>query len=365
MKRNNQNLLSSLSTYELLCLIVDNFDRDALNHLMQFRRIIYHDGIWIRIPEYILNLCQKRILYDPNRVRYEDDEEFKLRVNDLTRARFLEFAKEGSRGEGCITQYAYILDQIKNADFPENCIRMDKEIAGKIKNSIFYHFNKCVKEAERHITQFQTRYEWQREGKTIMLLYRPTTIDVRHITRWLNESFPDIDPSDPNIKDTVQEALDKYFGSGFFTSLDEEYDNGYPIFEPPVDPDEYNDSPEYHEIIRRIVQRKDIEFDELRPGIQNLGRDRMKELVAQILEGIAEGTFEQNKTANKFGVSKPTMSRFAGSNWDIDKNNVPDLWRNAMRVILTQPEFLEAAAETGLYEVIKKLTESERKDPNR
>ena len=129
-----------------------------------------------------------------------------------------------------------------------------------------------------------------------------------------------------------------------------------------MEPKEYDPSPDYLEIIRRVVQLKDLEFEDLRPGIQNLGREGVRELVVEIMESNALGKYKQNKIAKAKGLSKSTISRFAGTKWELDQNRVPDLWQNAIQVILAKPEFIEIAAENGLERVINELTATETRD---
>ncbi|MFC1607956.1 hypothetical protein ACFL47_08300 [Candidatus Latescibacterota bacterium] len=362
MTNKNPQKYLSLSTYELLLRIVEHSDRDVLNHLMEFRRIIHHGETWILIPEYILYLSLNRIPINDFKPELEDYEAFEQRVNDLTRARFLEFAKKNTEGKGCLKQYSHILETTRSSECLESSIKMEQLISAELKKSIWQHFKYCINEGQRQINPFQKRYEWWREGKKHMILYRPTTIDTSIVSRWLNESFPVIDDTDPEFKEKVQQALDQRFGSGFFVRINELYNNGHQKFEPTVEPKGYDESPDYRDIIMKIVQRKDLEFEELRPGIQKLGRERMKELVVDILESNAKGKYEQNKIAKAFGISKSTMSRFSGTKWQIGQAGVPDLWQNAIRVILTKPEFVEFAAENGLERVIRKLTVYDTRD---
>lgn len=362
MANENRQKYASLSTYELIKRIVQYCDVDERNYLLDFRRIIQHEKTWMLIPEYILYLCKYEIPFNLDRSKYEDREEFEDRVYELTNARFIEFPKENSRGEGCLNQYNHILNVVRESDYPEDSIKIEQLISAELKKTIRRQFYLCIKEGHRQINPFQKRYEWRRDGKKIIMLYRPTTVDVGSVTRWLDESFPVIDDTDPEFKEKVQDALDQRFGSGFFIRLDEEYDDGDQKFEIPVAPKEYDASPDYQEIISWVVKRKDLEFDELRSGIQNLGRERVKELVFEIMDSNSKGKYEQNKIAEAFGVSKSTMSRFAGTKWDTEQETVPDLWRNAIRVILAKPEFIELAAENGLENIIKELTATDTRD---
>jgi hypothetical protein len=356
MANENRQKYASLSTYELIKKIVEDCDVDVRNYLMDFRRIIQHGKRWLLIPEYIQYLSLNRISFMDYRPDNEENEEFEQIVNDLTQARFIEFSKEHSRGEGCLNQYRHILKVVRESDELENSIKIEQLISVVMEKTITRHFYLCIKEGQRQINPFQIRYDWKRDGKMIMKLYRPTTVGAGNVRRWLNDSFPIIDYTGSEFKDKVQEALDQRFGSGFFIRIDEEYDDGDQKFEIPVAPKEYDASPDYQEIIRRVVQRKDLEFEELRPGIQNLGREKVMLLVKNILNDIAHGNYEQNKTAKVFGASKSAMSRFAGTNWQVGQKTVPDLWRNAIRVILAKPEFTELATENGLEYIIKKLT---------
>lgn len=134
--------LLSLSTYELMRRIAEHSDRDAMNHLMQYRRIIHFGDIWVRIPEFIEWLSKSRIPYTKYRQKFADKEEFQLIVNDLTRARFFEFPKKDSKGQGCLNQYRRLLKIVSESGFPEDSVKMEQTISSEMEQTIQYHFSK-------------------------------------------------------------------------------------------------------------------------------------------------------------------------------------------------------------------------------
>lgn len=351
--------LNDLSTYDLLHQVVMNNDKGAVKHLIDFRRIIYMPPEWYDLPEYIKMLCKTktRPFYHRAEYRYIGFDEFKKNTYDCLVDRFIELPEKGSSAMKCIAQYRSILNKVGDTRHMSE-LQQEKKIGRVFKETVTNHLFLCMREVIRSSNPFLTRYTWTRNGTTLMTLYRPTTVDVKEIKHWLDETFPDIDNKDPYFKEEVQKQLDEHFQRGAYIALDDDRgeDESHP-YEIPVHDDEYSEHPRYEDICERIVERKEQEFDQLRAGIRKLGIPRMKQLVRDILESVTDGAYNLSETAEKYGLSKATLSRFAGNTWESGDAASPDLWENSMQVILQDTPMLEMAAEAGIKEALSVLME--------
>jgi hypothetical protein len=84
-------------------------------------------------------------------------------------------------------------------------------------------------------------------------------------------------------------------------------------------------------------------------------------MTRQILDALAEDQYCLAAVAQQYGLSKATLSRFAGIRWDprgLPKvPRVPDLWRNIAKVVGSNPDFIEAAKRAGVWQSIEKALE--------
>ena len=107
-----------------------------------------------------------------------------------------------------------------------------------------------------------------------------------------------------------------------------------------------------------VAQEKADTIELQRRAIQALGKERVTALVRKIFEAIASGHYEIKAIAYEFGLSEPTLSRFAGHRW-IDKegriDSIPDLWVNTARVVARHQSFVEAAQKAGVFTCIQKI----------
>ena len=359
MTQIHEQNLKSLSTHELLMRIVEDCDQDALNHLVEYRRIILSGDTWLFLPEYIKMLCDTstRSYYHRAEYRYIGFDEFMNNTYNCLVDRFIELPYIGSSSMKCIAQYRSILRKVGETHHMSE-LQQEQKIGRVFKETVTNHLYLCMREVIRSSNPFLTRYTWTRNGTTLMTLYRPTTVDVKEITHWLDETFPDIDNKDPSFKEEVQKQLDDRFQRGGYIALDDhgEKDDKQPI-EIPIHDEEYTEYPTLEGIIQKIVQRKEQEFDQLRAGIRKLGIRRMKQLVRDILDAVTDGAYNLSDMARKYGLSKATLSRFAGNTWESDDAASPDLWKNSMQVILQNTPMLEMAAEAGIKEALSVLLE--------
>ena len=100
-----------------------------------------------------------------------------------------------------------------------------------------------------------------------------------------------------------------------------------------------------------------------RPAIQALGRAALKRLVRRILDDLADGQYEERPIAESFGISTPTLSRFAGHRWHCDADTPPpDLWTNIAQTVAGHRAFVEIAKEAGVWPRLQDLAHQGEKN---
>ncbi|MBN1551690.1 hypothetical protein JW979_09480 [bacterium] len=109
--------------------------------------------------------------------------------------------------------------------------------------------------------------------------------------------------------------------------------------------------------------KKDLEFEQLRPAIQSLGKENVKRLVLRILNDLEDGKYNSSQILIDFNLSKSALSRFAGIRWDKSfesaaEQGIPDLWRNVAEVVMSDPDSFESAVSAGVKEIIRAVFES-------
>jgi len=121
-------------------------------------------------------------------------------------------------------------------------------------------------------------------------------------------------------------------------------------------------------LARAVAKEKADCLDELRPSVRAIGASRVHDLVVRIFEELADGSHEPRQVASDFGLSQPTLSRFAGTRWARDTDRpedatIPDLWRNTAQVIASHPEFIEAASDSGTWSRIASIVAAKPRSP--
>jgi len=76
-------------------------------------------------------------------------------------------------------------------------------------------------------------------------------------------------------------------------------------------------------------------------------------LILQIFSDIALGEYEATQIAQHYGISKATLSRFAGSMWfektgDNKSVTIPDLWQNTAGILAGNHVFMETVLTSGV-----------------
>lgn len=219
------------------------------------------------------------------------------------------------------------------------------------------HFLLSLRDCQRN--SFMTRYVWRLAGGDLTVLM-PRSISGRARQKWLQANIGEVDLNRPNEQARIQAIIDHHVGQPRLLSLSEDretaYDDELPLAQMPGE-DRLAVSVEG--LADTVAKEKAANILKLRPAIQALGPAQLQEMILQIFDALADEQYCLVQTAQRFGLSKATLSRFAGIRWNADEatlgSGVPDLWRNTAQVIGNDPHFVEAANRAGVWQLVKQL----------
>jgi len=240
--------------------------------------------------------------------------------------------------------------------------------AGAIfKGLILRNFLFSRKDCKR-VSPFSKRYQWKVKS-TRFYLWRPSYMEAKEFRGWLEENINDVNPKNPNEKNRIQSKIDTSFPRGHNVFIDDPYN--------PIELDneirdeffsaELKESQVFVDSLgKEVAQKKVEEIHELRPGIAKLGEETVEHMISQIFSDLSEADYSVTRIAEQYGISKPTLSRFAGSKWfekiedsekvdDIKKVVIPDLWKNTAEILSGSPEFMEKVLASGFAGILKNV----------
>ena len=359
--------LTKVSTDELIRMIVEESDKAALKALLETRKLFrLRDGLPLLLPEYLSILRNK--LARP--VEYDKDiGELADCAYDLTLAKYSNIPQNNENADRCSAKfrsvdcrnyYRAFLSKIRH-QIEQGKIhsKIQEELeAGKIlQNLVYKNFLRSKLECRRY-GYLSVRYTWVVGGHNIYLWY-PSHLTADEFRNWLEKHANAFDPQNPNENVRMQELVAKELGRAEFLSLD--------------DPDrsvnlKVNSQPEGwwegHQFVenlgKAVAARKAQNIEQLRPGIKIIGTYSVEQMVLQIFTDLSNDQYELSEIAAKYGISKATMSRFAGSKWferiEGEKSvEIPDLWRNTANILAENAAFMEMVLNTGYAGELKKV----------
>ena len=88
-----------------------------------------------------------------------------------------------------------------------------------------------------------------------------------------------------------------------------------------------------------------------------IGKEKVRELVVSIFDGISTGSFRPSLIGREFGVSPAAMTRFASLKWRNGNGDsyIPQLWENTARYLVNLPQYSKLLYETGLYNKLSSI----------
>jgi len=369
--------LAKESTVKLVRRIVENSDRLALEILLETRKLfLLRDNPPLLLPEFLLKLRNR--LAPPDNITNNKKMLFADCVYDLTMAKYSNFPEtnnselksgdydlKGSKVD-CRNYYRAFLREIQRKRDKGKIKRQEEEelYAGKIlQNQVYNNFSRSKQDCKRN-THFSIRYTWKVKG-TKLNLYYPSRLTAKEFRKWLEENIKDVDFRNPFELDRIQSIIDASLSRGYHVYLDDP--------DSPLDLDtEMGDESSLTELkesqvfvyglSNAVAQKKVEEIRELRPGIAKLGKKAVKRLILEIFSDLSEADYNVTRIADQYGISKPTLSRFAGSKWfekieDGKDIKIPKLWRNTAKILAGNPTFMETVLKSGFAGILKNVTD--------
>jgi hypothetical protein len=240
--------------------------------------------------------------------------------------------------------------------------------AGRLlQKMVFGNFRRSKLDCSR-ITPFSKRYEWVFGGRRIYLWY-PSFVTPKEFKAWLIENFENLDPEVPNAKGHIQSRIDESFGRGYHIPFEDsglaETSNMSAKASPITTLEEQMFG---RNLAEAVAHEKAENSMNLRPAIRELGKQSIRQLVLQIFTEIEWGDYDITRTAKQYGISKATLSRFAGSTWHgkmgTDESvTIPDLWKNTAQVLAGNPNFMETVLHSriaGRFEEVQALIKTQK-----
>ncbi len=365
----NDSGYSKLSTAELIERIALHSDGEALNELLSCRKLVWigKNGVRLLLSDFLWELKQKRFWPFLRIGARERAAEEKLDlVYSFTLQKFsvlrLQAKTADMKGPYCDTRYTRLHEEIKSRIKPQMHAQLDEEteVARIFRNLVLVEIYFSGLEAYRETERAFERYPWQVPGMKPIQLKRPSSIEAREFKKWLEQNI-DFNHLE---KEIIQEQIYKRFGFGKHFDFDEiqEYDTVLA-----VNPDPGKDEERAHleTLYEKVADEKSESFQEQRPAIRKLGREKVRQLVLRILDGYVEQGSKDIDIAKEFNLSKATFSRFAGRDWQKSKDGsamvVPDLWLNMAKMIHRDPYFSEAAIRLGIKEMVDAIQQESEK----
>jgi len=355
--------LTRESTVELVRRIVEDSDRLALRVLLETRKLFHlRDEPPLLLPKFLMKLRDR--LAPPQRF---DIDQGKLAdcTYDLALARYSNFPNlpqkrqdsddysPRAKGPDCRNYYRAFLRSMQCLiDQGEIKNQEESSAANLLQSLVYKNFLWSKLECERD-TPFSIRYTWDVEGVKLTLWY-PSYMTAREFREWLKVNIKDVNPETPNEQGRIQDLIDANLKRGYHISLDKGR------MGETLGTEEECPSIELHEALvfvdslaEAVAGEKVKNSDKLRPAIKRLGKKAIKSLILQIFSDIALGEYEATQIAQHYGISKATLSRFAGSMWfektgDNKSVTIPDLWQNTAGILAGNHVFMETVLTSGV-----------------
>lgn len=261
------------------------------------------------------------------------------------------------KGPDCRLYYrAYLEKCAKSFDNRPPDGELEKEIlAGKIMQGLvkrqFYY---SLLEAERGLNPFRSRYNWNVNGGTLTI-YLPVAIKGVDRRKWLEENIENPDPFREGERERIQAILNRSFVNHRMVQIQDAQNIADKKQSSSHWPGDDSD-PSLSEV---VAEEKADNIEKQRPAIKALGKDKLKQLILCVFDEIRDTDYSDGKLAQDFGVSKSTLSRFAGSRWYEKGTSLPDLWRNTAKILSENPAFEEMA--TGFKKKIHNTLERDKR----
>jgi len=365
-------MLKKESTVQLIQRIVENSDWLALRVLLDTRRLFrLKDKPPLSLPGFLLELRDRLAplkechiyelemadcAYDLTLSKYSNVPDPPTKKSDSGN-----YSLKGT-GVDCRNYYrAFLRSMQRTIDkgIITNQSQEESEAGRILQNMVYKNFLWSIRECRRD-TKFSIRYTWEVKGTKYYLWY-PSYMTAKEFREWLEENVKDVNPEVPNEQKRIQSLIDRNLERGYRISLDKAGIDRISIRDAELSSVEFREGFIFTgSLADSVAQEKVEKIDSLRPAIKRLGGERLERLILQIFLAVAEGDYQASRIAEQYGISKATLSRFAGSTWfekieDNESVTVPDLWTNTAQILAGNPDFMEIVLNSGIVSRFKEV----------
>jgi len=347
-----------LSLVDLIRRIVEADDGLALREFHDGRTpFAYGERRSMRLVEYVDALRERS--YRSSWAGFSSavcDQAYDLTIDKFSRLPSDEVERQDVKRDGpdCRYYFAAFLKRVSDvlgAQTVSDAIETEVKVARILQRMVTRHFQLSCLECHRRSKRLVSRYFWK-VGEGIMCLWLPSYMERRAKRAWLERAVKDPDPRRPGERERIQSIIDRQLPAPKAVPLDQ-------CILADCDASAGNDGEPWsvveavsvHGLAEAVAQEKANNIECQRRSIRALGARSLKKMIVEIFGGLSRGDLDDGEMARRFGLSKATFSRFAGSRWSQAAGvTVPDLWVNTAQTLAGHPVFVEAAQEAGVWQ---------------
>lgn len=350
-----------LSLLALISRITSEGDREALGEFHN-RRTPFRFGKHgaLRLAEYLDMLRQNALERFGQNETFDElaDGAYCLTIDKFG---YLPPGEMGShrvkqKGPDCRYYFQAFLQHLEKVGASVRRDSVEEEVlaARTLQSHVNRHFHLSWMECRRTVNPLVSRYYWKLNGATLCLWF-PIHLKRGARRAWLETHADAPDPSRPGERQRIQELIDRSLQRQYFVDYNEGLQHSV---EPARFSEAFLEKVSVEGLAAAVAWEKSESIAAQRPAIRRLGKEKLRQLVVEIFEELSRGTYSESLLARKFGLSKATFSRFAGSQWTERENNgssIPDLWANTANTLAAHSDYVEAAKEAGVWSSVEKL----------
>lgn len=362
--------LGTLLLVPLIERIAARSDRAALRELQEQRKPFkLADGVALCFTAFLSALCEA-----PWAWRGSDRSQAVLdKAYNLTLAKFLEMPRgqrraKKRRGPDCRCYYRgflTIVDAWRKDHSKASVLEEEEAAAGLLQRFVLHQFRKSCAEAQRANNPARSRYTWRLPGGNIVV-YLPVSIAGRCRREWLETHIDKPDPQRLGERQRVQAIIDQRLGVPRIVSWNDDETAG-PAATPSAPATPLLETGfTVKGLAEAVAEEKCDRLHVLRPTIKALGRKKLKRFVRAVFRDLRDGCYEEKRLAERFGLSRSAVTRFAGSRWRTQASAPPpDLWKNTAEFIAADDDLSEAARAAGVWPCVLQAAASTTRTKNR
>ena len=347
-----------LSLPELAERIASQSDREALCELHDHRTLFrLHGGAPVLLVGFVELLCTSaRAAQFARGNTVIMDQAYDATIDKFSH--ILEVATPGADdkrgGHDCRAYFRAFMKLWTTCGQGEELDELGQEArsASILQGQVVRAFHYSCLEARRRANPTRTRYAWQTDVGVISL-WMPRSIRGPARCLWLEQNIGTPSSASETERLRIQAVVDERLGLSALVPLDEPSLEGELCEEPSLE-SLVQEEISARGLIEFIADEKADNIAVQRPAIRDLGPVTLPKLVRSILTDLLEGTYEEKRTAESFGISLSTLSRFAGQRWE-DDAMPPDLWVNIAHTMAGHETFVEVAKEAGVWARVQQL----------